>query len=303
MKLLGLFAAWLALVFAAPAWAEPLPGRLVQYPDFPARAVQPRNLTIWLPPGYDSGTKRYPVIYVHDGQNLFDPALAYGGHTWGVAEALSTMKRDVIVVGIWNTKLRGREYFPQKVFANLPPEQQANVRLTHGNTPQGNGDPLGDGYVRFLAKELKPYIDKTYRTRSGLRDTSVMGSSMGGLISLYAMAEYPDVFGQAACVSIHWPLGNPEKSDPAAVASAFKTYLAQTKLRPGRNRLYMDHGTLTLDATYAPFVAKMEPVLAGLGWHRDRDWVSRSFPGTSHNEESWRARVDIPLTFLLTKPK
>jgi pimeloyl-ACP methyl ester carboxylesterase len=295
MNLLRLVIAWLALLLATPAMADPLPRRLVQYPDFPAKAALPRNVTIWLPPGYDQSTRRYPVIYMHDGQNLFDPATSYGGKTWGVAEALVAMKRDVIVVGAWSTKLRGQEYFPQKVFALLPPAQQANVRATHG------GDPLGDGYLAFLVNELKPYIDKTYRTRTGPRDTSVMGSSMGGLISLYAMAEYPKVFGQAACVSIHWPLGNPAMSDPDAVATAFKAYLMQTKLRPGKNRLYMDHGTLTLDSTYAPFVEKMEPVLAGLGWHRNRDWVSRSFPGTAHNEESWRARVDIPLAFLLVR--
>jgi Putative esterase len=297
MKLIHLFAAWLLLCLAQPALADPLPGRLVQYPDFPAKAVAPRNISIWLPPGYDSGKKRYPVIYMHDGQNLFDPATSYGGKTWGVAEALVAMKRDAIVVGVWNIKLRSIEYLPQKLFALLPPDQRANVKQTHG------GEPISDAYLRFLVTELKPYIDKTYRTRTSPRDTSSMGSSMGGLISLYAMAEYPKTFGQVACVSIHWPLGNPATSDPDKITSAFKAYLMTSKMRPGANRLYMDHGTLTLDSTYAPYSARMDAILPTLGWHRGRDWVSRIFPGTAHNEEAWRARIDVPLAFLLGTKK
>ncbi len=297
MKIIHLFAAWFLLCLAQPVFTDPLPGRLVQFPDFPAKAVAPRNVSIWLPPGYDAGKKRYPVIYMHDGQNLFDPSTSYGGKTWGVTEALVAMKRNAIVVGVWNTKLRGREYFPQKLFALLPPEQQTNMRHTYG------GDPISDAYLRFLVAELKPYIDKTYRTRKGHSDTSIMGSSMGGLISLYAMAEYPKVFGQAACVSIHWPLGNPATSDPDKITSAIKAYLMTSKMRPGANRLYMDHGTLTLDSTYTPYSERMDAILPTLGWHRDHDWVSRIFPDSAHNEESWRARVDIPLAFLLGKRK
>ena len=293
MRLVRWLCAWLTLCVAIPAMASGLPGRLVQYPDFPARAVAPRNVSIWLPPGYDKGTKRYPVIYMHDGQNVFDPATAYGGTTWGVAEALVAMRRDAIVVGVWNTGLRGREYFPQKLFARLTPTQQANAHTTHG------GEPISDAYLRFLVAELKPYIDTTYRTRPKPRDTSIMGSSMGGLISLYAMAEYPRVFGQAACLSTHWPLSNPETSDPAAVSAAFARYLATSAMRPGANRLYLDHGTVALDHYYPPYAARMAAVFAARGWRGDRTFSSRSFEGAAHNEESWRARVDIPLAFLL----
>jgi hypothetical protein len=282
-------------LYAAPARAQEARGTLVQIPAFASTNVAARPVSIWLPPGYAAGTRRYPVIYMHDGQNVFDPATAYGGQSWGVAEALIASKRDAIVVGVWNTKLRGREYMPQKLFALLPPDQQANVRLTHG------GVPLADAYLRFLVTELKPYIDRRYRTRVDARHTATMGSSMGGLISLYAMAEYPRVFGQAACVSIHWPLGNPEASDPDTIVAAVKTYLASTRMRPGANRLYMDHGDKTLDSYYAPYATRIEAILPTLGWHRDRDWVSRAFAGSAHDEKSWRARVDIPLAFLLAR--
>ena len=173
----ALCALWLA-VAACPLRADtPLAGgTLVQHPDFPSQWVAARNITVWLPPGYAAGHRRYPVIYMHDGQNLFDPATSYGGKTWGVAETLMAMHRNAIVVGIWNTKLRGPEYFPQKVFDLLPTDQQANGVAMHGGTP------ISDAYLKFIVTELKPWIDKTYRTRTRRADTSMMGSSMGGLI-------------------------------------------------------------------------------------------------------------------------
>lgn len=298
-RLLTLCALWLGLA-AGPLHADtPLAGgalaggTLVQIPNFPSQLVAPRQLSIWLPPGYATSQQRYRVLYMHDGQNLFDPATAYGGKTWGVAETLAALPRDVIVVGIWNTHLRGREYFPQKVFDLLPPDQQANAIAMHG------GAPLSDAYLAFIVTELKPYIDRTYRTRAGPADTSMAGSSMGGLISLYAMAEYPKVFGQVACLSVHWPMANPAKADPAAITTAWAAYLKTSTWKPGTNRLYMDHGTLTLDSFYRPYSERMEAMLPTLGWHRDTDWISRVFEGGEHNEASWRARLAVPLAFLL----
>lgn len=269
--------------------------RLVEYPDFASAHVTARNVTVWLPDDYDAKGARLPVIYMHDGQNLFEPARAYGGKEWGVDEALSAMKRRAIVVGVWNTKFRGREYFPQKIFERLPADQRANAVATHG------GAPMSDAYLRFLVTELKPFIDRNFRTRAGRADTSIMGSSMGGLISLYAVAEYPNIFGQAASLSIHWPMADPRKSDPAAVADAFRTYLAASTVRPGRNRLYMDHGTLNLDSFYEPYSTRVDAFMPALGWRRGSNWVSRVFPGTDHNEAAWRARLDVPLSFLLRR--
>ncbi|WP_353228780.1 alpha/beta hydrolase-fold protein [Novosphingobium sp.] len=280
---------------ATPVHADtPLAGgTLVQISAFPSALVTPRQVSIWLPAGYATSGRRYPVVYFHDGQNLFDPATAYGGKTWGVAETLSAMHVDAIVVGIWNTKQRGREYFPAKVFALLPPDQQANAVATHG------GAPLSDAYLQFIVTELKPAIDRAYRTRPGRADTSMAGSSMGGLISLYAMAEYPQVFGQVACLSVHWPMSDPRKSDPAVVTAAWAGYLKTSHWQPGQNRLYMDHGTLTLDSFYRPYAERMEAALPQMGWQRDKNWVSRVFEGGAHDEASWRARLATPMQFLL----
>jgi enterochelin esterase-like enzyme len=293
--------ALLALLFVTPAFAQ-ADGRLVEWEAVTSAHVQPRNISIWLPPGYDSSRRRYPVIYMHDGQNVFVPGRAYGGEEWGVDEALSRMiasgrTRGAIVVGVWNTNLRGREYLPAAVVAALPATERARVEATHG------GASLADAYLRFLVEELKPRIDAEFRTSPTARDTGIMGSSMGGLISLYALGEYPAVFGQAASVSIHWPLGDPREgqgADREAVANAFSTWLFRSRaLRPGRNRLYVDIGDQTLDAYYPPFQQVMRHVLVLRGWTEGRSFAMRTFPGTAHNEAAWRARIETPLAFLL----
>lgn len=290
----------LLLWVAAPATAQ-ADGQLIEWEAVPSAHVQARNVTIWLPPGYDGSRRRYPVIYMHDGQNLFVPGRAYGGEEWGVDEALSRMIatgriRGAIVVGVWNTNLRGREYLPAVVVNALPEAQRARVLATHGGTS------LADGYLAFLVTELKPRIDRTFRTRPGRRDTTIMGSSMGGLISFYAMGQYPQVFGGAAGLSIHWPLGDPRQdqgADADAVAAAFAGWIGASQMSAARNRLYVDIGDQTLDAYYPPYQAAMLPVLRARGWHEGCRHAGRIFPGTAHNEAAWRARLDRPLSFLL----
>jgi hypothetical protein len=290
----------LTLLLAAPAAAQ-ADGRLVEWEAVTSDHVQPRNVTIWLPPGYDAARRRYPVIYMMDGQNVFDPARAYGGEEWGVDEALSRMiargrTQGAIVVGVWNTNRRGREYLPAAVIAELPEEQRRQIETTHGATS------LADAYLRFLVQELKPRIDREFRTLDGPRHTSIMGSSMGGLISLYALGEYPEWFGQAAAVSIHWPLGNPvgpQRATPETVALAFERWLEGSGVNPRRNRLYVDIGDQTLDAFYPPYHSGMLSVLRSRGWREGRGFMPRAFPGTAHNETAWRARVETPLAFLL----
>jgi enterochelin esterase-like enzyme len=299
-KMISRLFAFIALLLVVPAAAQ-ADGRLVDWESVTSAHVQPRNVTIWLPPGYDGSRRRYPVIYMHDGQNIFVPGRAYGGEEWGVDEALSRMiasgrTRGAIVVGVWNTNLRGREYLPTAVVAALPETERSRVQTTH------NGASIADAYLRFLVHELKPRIDREFRTLTAARHTSIMGSSMGGLISLYALGEYPNVFGQAAAISIHWPLGDPRQgqgADAAAVANAFRIWLASSNPSPRRNRLYADIGDQTLDAYYPPYQAAMAPVFEEHGWRAGHSFALRTFPGTAHNEAAWRARVETPLAFLL----
>jgi len=266
--------------------------RLVRHPAFPSRFAAPRTVDVWLPPGYDpDSATRYPVIYLHDGQNLFDPRLGFGGQTWAMDAAMQRLldsgrTRGAILVGIWNNGLsRFPEYMPQKA---VPPGA-ADIPLRVGDARIPASLVASDAYLRFIVEELKPFIDRTYRTRPDREHTGIMGSSMGGLISAYAVAEYPSIFGTAACVSTHWPAGD----------GCVVDYLAKHLPKAGANRLYFDFGTETLDAAYEPHQRRMDAALRQLGYTAGRDWVTRKFPGAEHSEKSWRERADIPLSFLL----
>jgi predicted alpha/beta superfamily hydrolase len=250
--------------------------------------VQTRNVDVWLPPGCDAGAcSPLPVVYMHDGQNLFDSALAYAGVDWGVDEAVVRLMEagdsdGVIVVGIWNTgDGRWREYMPQRALPSPAPAR----RFAH----KFGGAPRADSYLRFIVEEVKPFIDRNYPTLPGRETTIVMGSSMGGLISLYALCEYPAVFGGAGCLSTHWP----------AAEGAVLDYLREALPPPGDHRFYFDHGTETLDAEYEEYQLQADIVMRTAGYRPGVDWMTRRFEGAEHSERSWRERVHIPLLFLL----
>lgn len=289
---------------ATPARAEPpSDGRLVEHPAMASAHVQPRDVTVWLPPGYDASDARYPVLYMHDGQNLFDAARAGYGKEWGVDEHISRLSaggqiRTPIVVGVSNTPLRLREYVPADMIRALPQDIRADLLTLYG------GEPLSDGYLRFLVEELKPFVDRTYRTRRGRDDATIMGSSMGGLVSLYALMKHPEVFGAAGCVSTHWPLRVERLGDDRleawreTIVRTWGSVIAEGLPDPGTHRLYFDRGDETLDQFYAFFQNRIDTVVTGKGWGPDR-FRSLVFPGAEHNEAAWNQRLDAPLTFLL----
>jgi predicted alpha/beta superfamily hydrolase len=265
-------------------------GRIEKHVAFPSRLVAPREIDVWLPPGYDeNASEHYPVLYMHDGQNIFDPATSYGGRSWEVDRAMCRLiqagkTRGVIIVGIWNTGMgRFPEYMPRKAVSGDV------LSLYAGGPSMPTHNISSDAYLKYLVEELKPFVDRTYRTKSDAPSTFVMGSSMGGLISAYAMAEYPGVFGGAGCVSTHLPAGDGSMID----------YLAKHLPAPGANRWYFDYGTETLDKLYEPYQQRMDAVMKAAGYTEGRDWVTRKFPGAEHSEKSWRERVEIPLSFLL----
>lgn len=279
-------------------------GRIVDLGILKSNYADPRRVVVWLPPGYSKHGSKCAVLYMHDGQNLFDKATAGYGMSWEVAQHLSKLietnkVRPAIVVGIWNTPKRLQEYMPQKTFFALPERYRDEIRTLYG------GDPLSDGYLKFIVRELRPMIDRRFNVRTDRADTIIMGSSMGALISLYAIDEYPQVFGAAGMMSAHWPLllkpqGQPIRSDEfEAVASTFERYLAGALPDPATHRLYFDHGDQTLDAMYAPYQARVDAVVAQRGFVRSKNWMSLTFPGQNHSEISWSSRLDTPLQFLL----
>jgi predicted alpha/beta superfamily hydrolase len=263
---------------------------LNHHADFPSQLVGPRNVDVWLPPGYAAqDARRFPVIYMHDGQNLFDPQQAYGGVDWGIDEAIVRLAstgqgHEAIVAGIWNTDRRWREYMPQKAL-----ESPAASGLKSEFVEQYGGEPLSDAYLRFVVKEVKPFVDSVYRTLPERESTFIMGSSMGGLVSLYALCQYPQVFRGAGCLSTHWPVGE----------GILIAYLRKALPQPGRHRIYFDYGTETLDASYEVYQRQVDQIMKAAGYKEGQDWVTYKFAGAEHSEKAWRERVHIPLAFLL----
>ena len=251
---------------AEGAPSEFVTGKVAYHLNIAGDNIEPRHIIVWLPPDYDDNTdKRYPVLYAHDGQNLFDPYTSLIGSDWGVDEALTELIGNgscepVIVVGMYNTDDRSDEY---------------------GLTQKGND------YQRFVVHTVKPLIDSTYRTKAGRDDTAVMGSSMGGLVSFLLAWNYPGVFKQAACLS------------PAFFTHAVDLVREADALPEGL-RIYMDNGTAgELEQKLLVMCDDMMEALADKGYrsgHADFEWFLDE--GAEHNEPAWAARVDRPLLFM-----
>ena len=281
-------------------------GTIVDLGIVKSRYADPRRVVVWLPPNYSKRGPKHAVLYMHDGQNLFDKATAGYGMEWEIDEHLSKLIADkkvrpTIVVGIWNTPKRLQEYVPSKAFTTLPSEYRGKVEALYG------GEPLSDGYLKFIVRELRPMIDAGFNVKTDRANTFIMGSSMGSLISLYAIDQYPQLFGGAGMVSTHWPLvinpdGKPlSDEDYEVVSSTFERYLTPALPDPRTHKLYFDYGSETLDAAYARYQARVDKIVAKRGYRQGVNWLTRSFPGQKHNEQSWASRVDVPLTFLLAR--
>jgi predicted alpha/beta superfamily hydrolase len=264
-------------------------GTLITYENISSAFVDSRRIDIWLPPSYKSDTdNRYPVLYMHDGQNLFDPGNSFIGVDWGIDETMTRLIdegiiREAIVVGIWNTHRRFFEYMPQRPIEELVREGLIDP------TKEEFELPVSDRYLKFIVEELKPFVDGNYKTLSGRNDTFIMGSSMGGLISLYAVCEYPNVFGSAGCVSTHWP----------AARGIVIDYFRENIPVPGVHKFYFDYGTETIDSLYDPYQEQIDEIMVEAGYRNNIDWLTVKYDGDEHSERAWRRRVHIPIIFLI----
>ncbi len=299
MKLLTCIAALAALGCGTHAAAQPLPavevGRIERLQAVPSRHVDPRHVDVWIPEACTPATP-CQVLYMHDGQMLFDAGTTWNRQAWDVHRTVARLMHEgriapTLVVGIWNNgRLRHSEFYPQKALAHLPAAERERfvAELLQGA-------PRSDAYLRFLVEELKPLIDARFPTRPGRDSTFVMGSSMGGMISVYAFGEYPRVFGGAAALSTHW-VGRwaPNALLPLAAFNHLQAWLPP----PDGRRLYMDHGSTELDALYAPYQRFVDEIVRDKGYG-PADYQSRVFEGTGHNERAWAARLEVPLLFLM----
>lgn len=216
------------------------------------------TVRVFLPPGYDENRlERYPVIYMQDGQNLFFPEEAFNGHHWKVEESLAVLEsmnlvRKVIVVGIYPVD-RMRDYTADGYHA----------------------------YGRFVVEDLKPWVDRRYRTLTDAANTAVMGSSLGGVVSFHLAWEHPSVFGAAGCLSSTF---------------GYRDDLAE-RVRRGRRRgvrFYLDSGWPrdNYEATRS-----MRNALLARGWRAGNDLLYLAFPDARHDESSWAMRIHVPFQF------
>lgn len=262
----------------------------IRWKDVPTQYIDPRHVDIWLPPEYHSQPEQsFPVLYMHDGQNLFYPEESFSGVDWGVVPAMQKALqentiRPAIIVGIWNTEKRFQELLPWKPITN-----SIRGMKMYDKHKAEIGRVVSDNYLRFMVEELKPRIDEKFHTLPDAANTFVMGSSMGGLISLYAICEYPHIFGGAGCLSTHWPI----------LKQTMINYLKKNMPDPASHKLYFDFGTDGLDAEYEIYQIRVDKTLQSAGFKEGHNWITHKFDGDDHHERFWRKRVHIPLQFLL----
>ena len=253
-------------------------GDIRTHPSFGSKHVPARDVQVYLPPGYDrDASRRFPVLYLQDGQNVFDAGAV--GMEWQVDETAELLIRSgaiepLIVVAVSNTEARMDEYSPTFVDRTLP-----DGRRVHG----GGKAPL---YAQFLVDELKPFIDRTYRSRPGPRSTAVGGASHGGLVSLFLALEHPEVFGQALVMS------------PSAMWDQ-DVLIRRVRTLPRKLpvRFWVDVGSLESE-TMVSAAHRLRDALVRRGWVEGKDLRFVEQPEGGHDEISWASRMPEALRFL-----
>ena len=220
-----------------------------------------RDFFVWLPPGYNlNPSKSYPVLYMHDGQNLIDPKISYAGKDWQVDETVTRLIKEykikeVIVVGIYNTGDRLEEY---------------------------SDTEKGEKYLKFLIEELKAFVDSKYKTLPDPNNTAIMGSSMGGLASFLAAWKHPEVFSMTGCMSSSFYFNDDKVFKMLDEYSGPKKHI----------KFYIDHGEDGLVRGQ-----KMFCKLTQMGYIIGTDLDYYFAPGAEHNESEWAKRLERPLLF------
>lgn len=256
-------------------------------------------LDIWVPDCY-TPEEKYPVLYLHDGQNLYDAKSSWNKQAWEIDEVGGRLIAEgkikpFIAVGIHSVNsTRVCDLMPEKVLTQYFDHEKYPKTGFEGYC---NKEIRGDEYVDLIVNTIKPMIDSTFSTLPDMENTAVMGSSMGGLASFYAMCERPDIFGTAICVSTHMSVAG-----ETCWAEAVFAYLRDKLPTDGNHKIYFDCGDKTSDYYYVPFFEELVSIPQEKGYTVENGKLSFGFyPGTAHDEASWCKRVDVPLTFLYTK--
>ncbi len=284
-----------AVEYVEKVQSEFISGHLDRYLFKPENLAE-RFVDVWIPEAFEPDTA-YSVIYMHDGQMLFDESSTWNGQEWRVDETLTRLMEagkipPTIVVGIWNADdQRTAEYFPEDalslidgdisddLLSNIPDEFRANR------------------YVDFLAESVIPFVEENYPVIKNRDGRFVIGSSYGGLISLYTLTKYPKLFSGVGALSTHWP-GTYESNDE--IPDGIREYLRRNLPAAGTHKIYYDHGTETLDSLYAPYQQKVDVMMVDLGFTPDVDFKTEVYEGTNHSENAWADRFEVPVQFLMS---
>lgn len=284
---------------------ENFEGSIERIDSFPTKFIKPRTVDIWLPTTY-SEEKKYSVLYMHDGQMLFDATTTWNKQEWKVDEVASKLISEekvdeFIVVAIWNIpELRHMDLYPKKPYESLSKEVKEKIQneVKKAQFPFDDSKINSDNYLKFIVEELKPYIDNHYSVFTDTNHTGIMGSSMGGLISMYAICEYPQIFGKAACLSTHWVGFRDFENNP--IPESFFSYMENNLPNSETHKIYFDYGTETLDASYLKYQYRVDELLQLKGYTSE-NYKNLKFEGENHSESSWQKRIDIPFEFMFKK--
>ena len=262
------------LIFKVEGWGNvplsitgQITGEVRYHKNFKGKSVLSRDIIVWLPPGYNSLPDRfYPVLYMQDGQNVIDPLTSSFGIDWQIDEVADSLIKaksiqELIIVGIYNTPERGQEY---------------------------NNTKFGSAYINFIIEELKPFINKTYKTLPDKNNTAICGSSSGGLISFKMIWEHSDVFSKAACLSPAFKIGNINYVAPV------RDFLGAKK----NIKIYIDNGGIGLEEQLQPGIDEMILALKEKGFVENKDFLFVKDSLAEHNESAWAKRVYRFLEFL-----
>lgn len=257
------------------------------------RKIDERPILVWLPDNYNTNTQ-YNVLYMHDGQMLFDSSTTWNKQEWRVDESLQQLinegiiNQTIVVAPYNNGSFRHSEYYPQEAFLNVSSDLQTHLLKT-----SLEGKTQSDAYLDFLVNELIPYVNANYSVNTSREATTIAGSSMGGLISLYAITKYPEKFSKAMCFSTHWPMVKPESIAEKKHQEAFNGYYAYlNKELPKINvpiAVYFTYGNKTLDQYYPPFQKKIDGLFNSITKKNGANiqYFTSFYKNQDHSENSW----------------
>lgn len=258
------------------------------------------TIDVWTPQDFNPNRQTpYPVIFMHDGQNLFDANTTWNHQAWEADSITSVLisSNEIeapVIIGIHSVdSTRIGDLTPQDALGYASP-----TLLTQLSKAFPNIKIRGNAYAQFISTTLRDSLMTEYNLAKDPKYTSVMGSSMGGLMSIYTLCKYPEIFGNAACLSTHWIGIVGEESE---FQSAMEKFLTDNLPKDDLHRIYLDTGDATIDSLYTPAHQSVVNLITKSGYKSPASFEHHTFHGHKHEEKSWSSRLFIPLKFLLAK--